>query len=226
MAVSAVVLDIGGVLERVDDDAWPQTWAARWAGECGLDAAGLEAALARHEPLGDLLTGEATEADFRAAYQRALGLDDDRLEAMMAELWDSYCGVLDQPLHDHWLSLRDEGILLGILSNSMDGARREEGRRYGFPDHADVLVYSHEVGLAKPDPAVYALTTDLLGVPAGEVAFLDDSPANVAAAQHHGWQALHHVDTASSLAWLRSRIDGRPRGRATGAEEGTGYVNR
>ena len=53
MAVRAVVLDLGDVLERVGDDGWPVRWAERWAGEAGLDAAGLEAALARHEPLGD-----------------------------------------------------------------------------------------------------------------------------------------------------------------------------
>ena len=100
--------------------------------------------------------------------------------------------------------------MLGILSNSMDGARREEGRRYAFPEHADVLVYSHEVGLAKPDPAVYALTTDLLGVPSEKVAFLDVSPANVVAARQHGWQALHHVDTEASLAWLDALLDRAP----------------
>jgi putative hydrolase of the HAD superfamily len=202
MTVSAVVLDIGGVLELVDDQAWPQRWAERWAGEAGLDAAGLEAALARHEPLGDLLTGAATESDFRAAYQRALGLGEDRLDAMMAELWDAYCGVLDATLHDFWMSLRGRGVLLGILSNSMDGARREEGRRYGFIEEADVVVYSHEVGLAKPDPAVYALTTHRLGVPADEVAFLDDNLTNVEAAGAFGWRALLHEDTPASVRWL------------------------
>ena len=58
--------------------------------------------------------------------------------------------------------------------------------------------------------AVYALTTDLLGVPSEKVAFLDDSPANVVAARQHGWQALHHVDTEASLAWLDALLDRAP----------------
>jgi HAD superfamily hydrolase (TIGR01509 family) len=210
VTVSAAVLDIGGVLEHVDDHAWPEDWAERWATEAGLVAEGLEAALARHEPLGDLLTGEASEADFRAAYQRALRLPDDRVDAMMAELWDAYCGTLDQPLHEFWLSLRERGVLLGILSNSMDGARREEGRRYGFPAQADVLVYSHEVGLAKPDPAIYALTTERLGLAPGQVAFLDDNRANVDAARAFGWQAMLHLDTEASIAWLDGLLDTNP----------------
>jgi putative hydrolase of the HAD superfamily len=201
-------MDLGDVLERVGDSAWPTRWVERWAGEAGLDAAGLEAALARHEPVGDLMTGEASEDDFRTAYAAALGLPAERIEAMMAEMWDRYCGELDVALHGYWLSLRDRGLLLGILSNSMDGARREEGRRYGFPDQADVLVYSHEVGVAKPDPKIYALTTDRLRVRPDEVAFLDDQPANVATARDHGWHALVHEDTERSIVWLRDLVEG------------------
>lgn len=208
MAVRAVVMDLGDVLERVGDASWPTVWAERWAGEAGLDEAGLEAALARHEPVGDLLTGEATEADFRSAYAAALGLSEEQADRMMAEMWDGYCGELDVALHGYWLSLRDHGVRLGILSNSMDGARREEGRRYGFPDQADVIVYSHEVGLAKPDPAIYALTVERLGVQPGEVAFLDNSVENVEAARACGWQALVHEDTERSIAWLRGLLDG------------------
>lgn len=209
MTVRAVVMDLGDVLERVGDAAWPTLWAERWAGAAGFDEAGLEAALARHEPVGDLLTGGASEAEFRALYVAALGLDDAQADRMMAEMWDGYCGELDVPLHDYWLSLRDHGLLLGILSNSMDGARREESRRYGFPDQADVIVYSHEVGLAKPDPAIYALTTDRLGVRPEEVAFLDDNPANVDAALAHGWRSRVHDDTQESIAWLRELVGER-----------------
>lgn len=205
----AVVMDLGDVLERVGDAAWPQVWMGRWTAEAGLDPAGLEAAMARHEPLGDLATGAASEADFRAFYARVLGLDGPAVDVMMAELWDAYCGELDVPLHDYWLSLRGRGLLLGVLSNSMDGARREEGRRFGFPEQADVLVYSHEVGLVKPDPAIYALTTERLGVAPGEVAFLDDSATNVGAARAFGWHARQHTDTEESIAWLQGLVDGR-----------------
>jgi FMN phosphatase YigB (HAD superfamily) len=47
-----------------------------------------------------------------------------------------------------------------ILSNSADGARREERRCFGFEELVDVIVYSHEVGLAKPDPAIFNPTGD------------------------------------------------------------------
>ena len=55
-------------------------------------------------------------------------------------------------------------VRTGIVSNSADGARREESRRYGFPDLVDDNVYSNEVGLAEPDPAISYLACARLGV--------------------------------------------------------------
>jgi FMN phosphatase YigB (HAD superfamily) len=203
--IRAVVLDVGGVLGVVGDAAWPQVWRARWAGRAGIEVAALDEAFARHEPLGDLLTGEASEADFRALHMAVLGLTETDADLMMAELWDAYCGELDRELYDFFASLRD-GYLLGILSNSMDGARREEGRRYGFPDLVDVLVYSHEVGVAKPDPRAYALTTERLGVAPDEVLFLDNAEPNVTAARAFGWHAVHHLTTAESIVQMRLQL--------------------
>ncbi len=52
----------------------------------------------------------------------------------------------------------------------------------------DVIVYSREAGLAKPDPRVYALTCERLGAAPGDVVFLDDTPAAVEGARTAGWQ--------------------------------------
>ncbi len=201
MAIEAVVFDIGGVLERVDDHSWPTTWARDWAGRAGLSLDELERALAARPPIGDLQTGGASERDFRELYADVLGLDEAGADLMMRQMWDAYCGELDRELFDWFASLRGD-YLLGILSNSSDGARREDGRRHGIPQAADVVVYSHEVGVAKPDPAVYALTTRMLDVAPDAVLFLDDSPWAVEGARAAGWHAVLHVDTPSSIAAL------------------------
>ena len=77
----------------------------------------------------------------------------------------------------------------------------------GFEDVTDDIVYSHEVGLVKPDPAAYALVTRRLRVEAGEVLFLDDVEANVVAARALGWHAVLHRDTASSIAEMERIIE-------------------
>ena len=207
MSPRAVVFDIGGVLERVDDDAWPEIWVRRWEGRMGLAPGALEAGLSRHAPARSVVVGEVSEAQMRAMYAGALGLSEDEADAMMAEMWDAYCGKLDVAMRDFAASLRPS-YKTGILSNSADGARREEQRRYGFEQLVDVIVYSHEVGLAKPDPRVYRLTEQRLEVQPADVVFVDDAVANVEAARELGWTAVHHRDTEQTIAEV-SRILGR-----------------
>jgi putative hydrolase of the HAD superfamily len=198
MAIKAVVFDIGGVLERVEDDAWPEIWIGRWERRMNLPEGHLMAALAEHEPAGDVVTGGVTEAQMRAMYAGALGLDEDQADQMMAEMWEAYCGELDVELRDFAAGLRP-AYATAILSNSADGARREEQRRYGFEQLVDVIVYSHEVGLAKPDPAVFRLTEQRLGFESHEIVFLDDHDGHVEAARNLGWHAVHHRSTPDSI---------------------------
>jgi putative hydrolase of the HAD superfamily len=138
----------------------------------------------------------------REMYARALGLDDGQADEMMAEMWDAYCGELDVVLYDFAAGLRPT-YATAILSNSADGARREEQRRFGFEQLVDTIIYSHEVGLAKPDPAVFRLTEERLGVEPHEIVFLDDHDGHVEAARQLGWHAVWHRDTNASIEEIR-----------------------
>jgi epoxide hydrolase-like predicted phosphatase len=198
VAIKAVVFDIGGVLEHVEDDAWPEVWLGRWERRVHLPVGHVAAALAEHEPTDDVATGKTSEAQMRERYARLLGLDDDQAQLMMAEMWDAYCGKLDRQMRDFAAGLRP-AYATAILSNSADGARREEQRRFGFEELVDVVVYSHEVGLAKPDPAIFDLTGKLLGVEPHEIVFLDDHYAHVEAARACEWHAVLHRDTTRSI---------------------------
>jgi putative hydrolase of the HAD superfamily len=53
------------------------------------------------------------------------------------------------------------------------------------------IVDSHEVGMRKPNPAIYQLTLNRLGVDATRAAFLDDLHANVVAAEEVGLHGIH-----------------------------------
>lgn len=195
--VRAVVFDIGSVLEVIDDRVFPGPFQQRH----GLATDALAQAGAGLP--GNAVTGELSEADVRAHWQRALGLSDGATDELMADFWRWYVGTLDQELFDWFAGLRTRGLRAGILSNSGPGAREAEAC-WGFEQVADDIVYSHEVGLAKPDPAIYALTAERLGVEPGEILFLDDAEANVLGARACGWRAVHHVDTRTSIAQLES----------------------
>ncbi len=199
MAIRAVVLDIGGVLEIVDDDVFPAPAERRLGLAPGTIASGL-AGLP-----GDAVVGEVTEHQVRAEWQRVLGLDDRQVDALVDDFWRWYVGTLDRQLFG-WFAGQRPARLTAILSNSGPGARERE-RCHGFEDVTDDIVYSHEVGLAKPDPAAYELVTRRLRVEAGEVLFLDDVEANVVAARALGWHAVLHRDTASSIAEMERIIE-------------------
>jgi putative hydrolase of the HAD superfamily len=196
--IKAVVLDIGSVLEVIDDAVFPAPFEKR----LGL-APGTVAAAADFE--GDPGLGQITEDDVRRHWQRRLGLSDEQAAALMSDYWRWYVGSLDRTLVDWFASVRGRGLKAGILSNSGPGAREAE-RHWGFEEMTDDLVYSHEVGLAKPDPAVYALAAARLGVEGSEIVFLDDVAANVAAARAAGWHAVLHEDTVRSIAELERII--------------------
>jgi HAD superfamily hydrolase (TIGR01509 family) len=73
-------------------------------------------------------------------------------------------------------------------------------RRFdGFREHFDVALSSHLLGVIKPDAACFEKALDVLGVPAPDVVFFDDSPLNVDAARALGIDA-RHVDGCAALA--------------------------
>jgi len=73
-----------------------------------------------------------------------------------------------------------------------------------FDHFADIVVSGVEK-VAKPDPAIYALAQRRFGHAPGELFFVDDNPANVAAAQAAGWQAVCFTDAAALEAVLAER---------------------
>jgi epoxide hydrolase-like predicted phosphatase len=65
---------------------------------------------------------------------------------------------------------------------------------------ADVLVYSYEVGIEKPDRRIYEFACERPGVRPSEVVFLDDLETNVAAARRLGMRAVLFQSTAQAIA--------------------------
>lgn len=103
---------------------------------------------------------------------------------------------------------RTRGVRTALLSNAAGGS---EARR-GLGDCFDVFVFSGEVGVAKPDVAVYRLTADRLGVAVDECVFVDDSLRNVAGAVAAGMIGVRHVNVDETLAELSVLIPGLDRG--------------
>lgn len=192
MVVRAVVLDIGGVLETTPSLGTAEKWEAAF----GL----LPGQLAeRARAVWDAgAVGAITEEDVHRRLSDLLGVDRAWVDEFMAEMWVEYLGSLNVELTEWFRVLRPK-YRTGIISNSFVGAREREAARYGFGDLTDVIIYSHEVGVAKPDPRIYELACQRLDVPHEETVFLDDVAAMVEGARAVGIQAVLFVDTAQAI---------------------------
>ncbi|HEX5189125.1 MAG TPA: HAD family phosphatase [Streptosporangiaceae bacterium] len=203
MPISAVIFDIGGVLERVGDpDA---ELGAKWRARLGMDHAAFAGAMRRVDPDLRAQTGQMSEARYRERCAAELGLSQPQAGEFMADMWDWYCGELDEELMDFAASLRP-AVRTAIVSNSADGARREEIARYAFDAFFDPIIYSHEVGLAKPDPAIFELTCARMGLDPARAVFVDDVPGHVAAARALGMHAIVHRSNRRTIAAVSAAL--------------------
>lgn len=193
-----ILYDVGGVLELVDDHSWPQDLQESWSGRLGLSVDDLQARLdAADLPDTTLQTGVADE--YWRKFGAALRISDAEVAAMRAQLWDAYCGQANDELLDHARSLRGRAGL-AILSNSGDGAREEEERRFSFSTIFDPICYSHELGIAKPDAGAYLTALKRMGSSAEDVLFIDDNVGPKAGAEKCGIRAVLHRDNAATIA--------------------------
>jgi epoxide hydrolase-like predicted phosphatase len=104
----------------------------------------------------------------------------------------------DERLWDLVRQVRAAGRPTGLLSNSWGSDI------YPWPRlraHFDVVVISGEVGLRKPDPAIYTLAARRLALPAERIVFVDDLEPNVTAARASGMCGIvHRQDPAATAA--------------------------
>jgi putative hydrolase of the HAD superfamily len=196
------VFDIGGGLERTPPTGWQERWSAR----LGLPRAAFDASMAPIGRAGSL--GEISLDEAERRIRSALGLDDATLAELMRELWREYVGTLDEAVAAYFASLRGgpAPMRTGILSNSFVGAREREQNLYGFEQMCDVVVYSHEEGVLKPDPRSYAIVCERLDVAPERAVFVDDVAANVDGARATGMQGILFVEAQQAIGELRALL--------------------
>jgi putative hydrolase of the HAD superfamily len=140
----------------------------------------------------------------------ALGFPDEaagqRLCRRVLGPWETIHPVMRDLVH----SLKGR-YRLAVISNTYEKDFADTfGKRYGLPDHFGVIVSSAAVGITKPDPRIYALTLERLGVQAGEALFVDDNPKLAEGARTAGLAAIHFVNPESLLAELKTVLDVSP----------------
>ena len=148
--------------------------------------------------------GELSPAAYRAGVLgRPADVDEVTvLESLDARLWSHLNPRTLRVLQ----ALQGEGANLALLSNMPAGMSVHYEETAAWPGSFSRLYFSGRMGVAKPDPRIFKHVLADLGATAGNIVFIDDSAANIAAAGSLGFQTILHTgrtDLRSELLALR-----------------------
>jgi putative hydrolase of the HAD superfamily len=202
MSVKHIVFDFGVVLFRwrptrllqhcLPQRATDEASAAHWVSQVFQSYGG---------DWGDFDRGTVQPPELAQRISARTGLTPAEVMAVVNAIPDELQPIAATESLVHRLA--DAGPDLFYLSNMpapyADHLERTHAVLKRFADG----VFSARVGLIKPEPAIFDLSAQRFGKAPADLVFLDDHPANVAAAREAGWNALHFTDALSCEAQLR-----------------------
>jgi putative hydrolase of the HAD superfamily len=146
------------------------------------------------ELLAGLETGALEVAEFEPRFAALLEVESERLIDRL------FGGMApDEAMLDGVRAARRAGVRTGLLSNSWGAATAYDAAL--LEELFDAWVISSEVGLRKPDAAIYELAAERLGLPPERCVFVDDLPGNLKPARALGMATvLHRGDAEATLA--------------------------
>jgi epoxide hydrolase-like predicted phosphatase len=194
MEAKALIVDFGGVLTT---NVWDS-----FAAFC--EAEGLDPGTVKELFRGDaealttlrmLERGELEDEEFEQRFGDLLGIErhEDLIDRLFAGL------APDESMLAAVRSARAAGIRTGLISNSWGTGIYERGH---FDGLFDAAVISGEVGMHKPEPEIFRLACERLGVEPGDCVFVDDLRENCEGAEAVGMTAVLHRDSAATVTEL------------------------
>ena len=201
----ALISDFGGVLTPPLQEGF-----LAYQEESGVSLEDLGGAMARateehgEHPLFVLERGEISAIEFRARIEPHLedGFDLTRLSTLYFERMRA-----NRPMIEFVREVRGRGLRTALLTNNV--REWESLWRAKLPEIDElfeVVVDSAFVGMRKPDPAIYELTLERLGVMAEECVFVDDLELNCEAARALGMTAVRYERAEQAIPELRSAL--------------------
>ena len=146
-----------------------------------------------------LETGELSEDEFGERFGALLGLE------RRAGLVERMFGRVkpDRPMLAAVRRARSQGVRTGLISNSMGVGRYD---RSAFPELFDCVVISGDEGVHKPQPEIFHLGAERIGLPPDECVFVDDLRENCEGAEAVGMTAVLHRGADSTLPRLEELL--------------------
>jgi FMN phosphatase YigB (HAD superfamily) len=190
--IKAIIFDMGGVILRTED----KTSRAALAKRFGLSMLELEDRVFNSRSALEATVGTISERKHWESVWDGLKVPEAERPACEDAFWEG--DFLDLTLVD-FLRAQKGKYKTALLSNAWSGAREALTSRYPCLDAFDVAVFSCEVGLAKPDPAIYSLILDRVNVDAENAIFVDDNEKNIESAAALGIHAIRFLTAEQAL---------------------------
>ena len=199
---AGLILDYGNVLTHPQDQAWMDPAARR----LGADPAAFRAAYWQHRHAYDAdLSAAAYWGRVLAASRPGAGAPEPADLAWLIETDIASWSVDHDEVWALAATFRRTGGRTAFLSNSGPEMMARLRARRPLDGWFDAVVISCEVGLSKPDPRIYQLCLDRLGLAAPAALFVDDRADNIAGAVRVGLQTLQ-FEGPDALARLRALV--------------------
>jgi putative hydrolase of the HAD superfamily len=208
--IEAVISDFGGVLTSPLLDSFQ---AFQAASGISLEALGKGMmAIATQDganPLYRLELGLMTEADFLAKLEEQLSRDLDR-SVELESFGERYFENLhpNSRMIAYMRELRGRGYRMAICTNNVREWDRLWRAKLPVDEIFDVVVDSAFVGTRKPEPRIYEITLERVGVQAESALMVDDLEQNCRAAEELGMRAVWFRDTEQAVAEIEAALSG------------------
>ena len=200
MSIQAVIFDVGGVLLRVQDRRARRKWEAH----LGLAEGTLFKAIVTSQVSARAMVGEVSEEAVWKHAAASFKLNAEQSRAFQRDFWSG--NRLNAELVRFMRALRRR-FKVAILSNAWSDTREEFSQRFGLDRLADAMIISAEEGVAKPDPRIYHIAVERLGVRAEAAVFVDDLPENVQGAQAVGMRGVQFKNNAQTIAEIKRHLE-------------------
>lgn len=208
--VKNIIFDFGGVIINIDYHL-----TALAFGKLGIDNFDqLFSQATQSDLFNNLETGAIPLSDFRNELRKIINLDitDEQLD----NAWNAM--LLDYPKHrlDFLLKIKKQYRTF-LLSNTNKihqdcyyASLYKQHGIVGLNNHFEKLYFSHEVGLRKPDAAIYQLVLDQNNLKPEETLFIDDSAQNLAIPQSLGIQVYHLTNGEDVVDFAKKYLEYSP----------------
>jgi putative hydrolase of the HAD superfamily len=206
--VEAIISDFGGVLTSPLLDSF-----TAFQNSSGIPLENLGRAIATvaarqgANPLFELETGRMTEAAFLRALSEQLTADLGR-EVELHGFGEQYLETLqpNQRLIEYMRELRGRGYRMAICTNNVREWEPLWRAKLPVQEIFDVVVDSAFVGFRKPEPRIFELTLERLGVTAASALLVDDVEINCTAARNLGLGAVWFKDTEQAIGEIEAAL--------------------